>query len=91
MDKEYLVIDVRTAGEFERGHIEESINIPLNELESHIDELKQAGKDLILCCASGARSGHACQILAQYGLKNIQNGGSWSILQFQLNDNNLEK
>jgi len=90
-DKEFMIIDVRTLGEYERGHIEGSINIPLNELEASVDELKKVEKDLILCCASGMRSGQACTILAQYGLKNVYNGGSWSILQFQLNDIKLEK
>ena len=88
---DYLVVDVRTRGEYERGNIEGSINIPLNELDASVGELKNTGKDIILCCASGMRSGQACQILAQYGLKNVYNGGSWSILQFQLNDIKLEK
>jgi rhodanese-related sulfurtransferase len=34
-------------------------------------------KPLILCCASGNRSGHAAQFLQQHGLQEVYNGGGW--------------
>jgi len=72
----YIVIDVRTYQEFIGGHVSGSINIPLQELPQKIDSLKQYHKPLILCCASGGRSGQAQHYLQQLGLACI-NGGSW--------------
>ena len=53
------VVDVRTMEEFEGGHVEDSINIPLHEITSRMDELKALKSPLVLCCASGGRSGQA--------------------------------
>jgi phage shock protein E len=85
-DSNMIVIDVRTHGEFCRGHIEGSVNIPLNEIGDRIDEISAYNKAIMLCCASGVRSMQAYHLLSQYGIKKVYNGGSWSILQHQLND-----
>jgi rhodanese-related sulfurtransferase len=75
-EKQGTVIDVRTAGEFEGGHVAGSVNIPLCEISDRIEELKKLKSPLILCCASGNRSEQALHYLAQQGIKSI-NGGSW--------------
>lgn len=74
--KQGTIIDVRTVGEFCGGHAEGSINIPLNELPSRVDELTTMQQPLLLCCASGGRSGQAAQFLSQFGLECF-NVGSW--------------
>lgn len=70
------VIDVRTRMEFAGGHVAGSINIPLDELVERIDEIKVMSEPIVLCCASGGRSGQATNYLKSLGI-NCENGGSW--------------
>ena len=56
------IVDVRTPGEFMGGHVVGSINIPLQEIEQRIDELTALKQPLVLCCASGGRSGKSGRI-----------------------------
>ena len=58
-----IVIDVRTPEEYSRGHIENSVNIPLDKLEQSLDLLNDKEKTIITCCASGMRSEKAKKIL----------------------------
>ncbi len=69
------IVDVRTPSEFMSGHVEGSINIPLQELPGRVDEIRKLGK-VILCCASGIRSMQAASILESQGI-DCSNGGSW--------------
>ena len=78
---DYKFIDVRTNSEFLSGHIENSIHIPLQELENRLNEIKQIKqKNIIVYCRSGARSSNATSILLKNNFK-VQNlsGGilSW--------------
>jgi len=75
-EKEGTIVDVRTPMEFSGGNAEGSINIPLQELDKRIEELKSLKQPLVLCCASGGRSGQATQYLKQQGIECF-NGGSW--------------
>ena len=70
------IVDVRTITEFMGGNIEGSINIPLQEIQQRMDELKNLKEPLVLCCASGNRSGQATHFLSQLGIECC-NGGSW--------------
>ncbi len=70
-----IIIDVRTEDEFAYGAYPGAINIPLDELEERIDELKNKDQKIILYCASGARSAYALQYMKQMGFKNAENGG----------------
>jgi len=70
------IVDVRTPGEFMGGHVAGSINIPLNEIPQRVNELKSMKQPIVLCCASGGRSGQATAFLQQHGI-NCENGGSW--------------
>jgi rhodanese-related sulfurtransferase len=76
LQKEAIVIDVRTEQEFAEGHVQGSKNIPLNTIGAQIDAIKKIGKPVITCCRSGARSGSAASILKQNGVDAI-NGGPW--------------
>jgi rhodanese-related sulfurtransferase len=70
------ILDVRTYGEFMGGNVAGSINIPLNEIQERIEELQKLKAPLVLCCASGNRSGQAQHFLSQQGIE-CYNGGSW--------------
>jgi len=75
-EKRLTIVDVRTPEEFRGGHVAGAVNIPLSEVLSHVEELKALTKPVVLCCASGNRSGQAHRFLQQHGLE-CYNGGSW--------------
>ena len=77
-----LVLDVREASDFGKGHIKNSKNIPLSSFKAHLDEIsKQKDVPVLAYCASGNASGKACRLLQQAGFSNVHNitGGlnSW--------------
>ncbi|GGU96029.1 transporter [Streptomyces albospinus] len=67
---ELTAIDVRTPGEHASGHLPDAHNIPLDRLDAALPALRTAAarRDLLLVCASGARSAQACERLAEYGI-----------------------
>ena len=75
-----IVLDVRSKGEYQGGHIKGSINIPVDVLSSNLGKLKK-DKTIITCCASGMRSASAKSILQSNGFANVHNGGGWMSLQ----------
>ena len=76
-----VIIDVRSKGEYAGGHINGSVNIPLDSLSSNLGKLKDKNKAIITCCASGMRSASAKSMLASKGYTNVHNGGGWYGLQ----------
>ena len=76
MSNKQTIVDVRTPGEFMGGHVAGSINIPLQEIQERIGEIKELPQPIILCCASGNRSGQATSFLKSQGIE-CSNGGSW--------------
>ena len=75
-EKRGTIVDVRTPDEFRGGNVVGSINMPLQEIDRRLSEIKTLKSPLILCCASGNRSGQAQRYLAQQGIE-CYNGGSW--------------
>lgn len=75
-----VIVDVRTRGEYQSGHLPNSINIPVDTLVQNIKKLNK-GKAIITCCASGTRSASAMRILKSNGFEQVYNGGSWSSLK----------
>jgi phage shock protein E len=75
-----LIVDVRSEGEFKMGHINDAINIPLNEIKTIVTELKRMNKPIITCCKSGVRSKVAASQLSSMGLE-AYNGGAWYALE----------
>lgn len=75
-----IILDVRTEGEFDLGHVKGSLNLPLDEVRGQIAKLKKAGKPVIACCRSGRRSGIATVWLQQAGIRSI-NGGAWTTVR----------
>ncbi len=74
------IVDVRSRGEFQGGHLKNSVNIPLDQLGSNVGKLSKA-KPIITCCASGMRSSSAVGILKSKGFNDVYNGGSWLSLR----------
>lgn len=73
-----VIVDVRTPAEYMGGHVAGSINVPLNEVPQRISEFKKMD-NIVLCCASGGRSGQATMFLKQQGIE-CSNGGSWLVV-----------
>lgn len=79
-----IILDVRTPEEFKNGHINGSVNIPVQILQGKIADLKKKGKPVVAVCRSGARSGMAVGVLRGAGLE-AYNGGAWNRLEHELN------
>jgi len=80
LSKGAVIVDVRSPMEFKSGHVNGSINWPLDTIEENIHKLKDMNKAIVLCCASGMRSGSAKSILKRYGIE-CYNGGGWHSLR----------
>lgn len=72
-----VVIDVRTASEYDNGKVPGSINIPVDRIASSIQRIKEMKRPVIFCCASGVRSSKAVSIARSNGIKEVYNGGNW--------------
>jgi rhodanese-related sulfurtransferase len=77
------IIDVRTKGEFQSGHIKGAVNIPLDSLKNNLSKLKK-DKPVITCCASGMRSASAKGLLKANGFVDVYNGGAWVSLNSKI-------
>lgn len=78
------IIDVRSPQEFASGHVQGSINIPLDQLDKNLDKLGSKSTPIITCCASGMRSGVAKSNLKNKGFEEVYNGGGWMSLNGKL-------
>lgn len=75
-----VILDVRSKGEYQGGHIKGSINISVDTLSNNLSKLKK-DKAIITCCASGMRSAAAKNILKSNGFTEVHNGGGWMSLE----------
>jgi phage shock protein E len=80
-----IIIDVRTSGEYNSGHISGSTNVPLDKIKSKIKKIENLKKPVIFCCASGMRSSQATSIAKSRGV-DAYNGGGWSGLKRKINN-----
>ena len=74
-NEDVTVVDVRNNWEYDEEHVNNAVNIPLNEIPARIDEIRKLNGPVILYCRSGNRSGAAVHILKQAGITNVYNGG----------------
>jgi phage shock protein E len=79
-----VIVDVRTVNEYDQGRIKGSVNIPLNRIPASIERIRHMQKPVIICCASGTRSGKAISILKANGINEVLNGGNWMKLLKQM-------
>ena len=78
--KGVTVLDVREPGEFQSGHIEGAMNVPLGKLEANLDRIPK-GQHVLAYCGHGERSSTAASLLERAGigsLLNLSGGiGAW--------------
>lgn len=74
-----IIVDVRTPEEFSDGHINGSLNVPVDEIGQAMAWLLK-DVPVVVVCASGARSAHAKFVLESNGYKEVYNGGAWDSL-----------
>lgn len=67
-----MIIDSRTKEEYDFGHIEGAINIPVDEIRSRLNEIPR-DKKIIVYCAVGLRGYIASRILMQHGYTDVYN------------------
>ena len=79
-DGSVTLLDVRTEGEYRRGHLNGFRNIPLDDLREHLDELER-DKPVYVNCQTGLRSYLACRLLTQYGFSCSHLSGGYSFYQ----------
>ncbi|WP_200374222.1 rhodanese-like domain-containing protein [Thiocystis violacea] len=72
--RDAVVIDVRPAADYARGHIINALNIPMNGFKNQMATLnKHKGKPIIVNCRSGAQSSVACGQLRKAGFEEVYN------------------
>lgn len=85
LNKNAVILDVRTVAEYNMGHIEGSVNIPLSKL--HEGDIPFSNKTVIInCCSHGLRSVKAMKVLKSRGFPNVYNGGVWNDLEKLVKD-----
>jgi len=70
-----VLLDVRTAGEYAEGHIENSLNLPLQNIEQAVSVIKDKDTPLFVHCRSGGRSASATAALKKMGYTNVSDIG----------------
>lgn len=78
-DPQVVVLDVRTPEEFAAGHVPGAINVPHDQVEARIAELRGArDRDLVVYCRSGKRAGVALETLGRLGFTRLAHlEGDW--------------
>jgi len=72
-----VVIDLRTAYEFDQGHVPRALNIPIDRIRANIGRIQDLKKPVILCCSNGSHCWEAVNILQEAGIPGVINGGDW--------------
>ncbi len=73
-DESALILDVRSAAEYKKGHIRNSKNIPLANLAAKLPELeKYKTRPVLAYCNAGNMSGKACRLLQKSGFSDVHN------------------
>ncbi len=69
------IIDVREPFEFTEEHIPGALNMPLNSIPAHAEEIRNFNCPVVLYCRSGNRSEMALRMLSAQGIADLYNGG----------------
>jgi rhodanese-related sulfurtransferase len=79
-DRSPFVLDVRTTGEFTRGHIPDAVNIPVDELRDRLNEVPR-DREVAAYCQVGQRGYLATRVLLQAGFQAANIGGGYKTYQ----------
>lgn len=71
-DEEFLLLDVRKKGEFEKGHLQGAQSIFVGELQDRLDEVADA-RPIVTFCGTGYRASNAASILRRNGFEQVEN------------------
>ena len=82
----YCIVDVREPFEFDRGHVDGAINLPLSRFMEGLNHIEQCDGHVLFYCRSGMRSGQATSFLQSRGFENVRNGGSMFEMETYLRD-----
>ena len=75
-----VIIDLRTAYEYDQGHIPRSLNIPTDRIKANIDRIRDLRKPVILCSGPAGGAWEAMDVLRSAGITRVLNGGDWQSL-----------
>ena len=89
-DGSVTLLDTRTVGEYQRGHIEGFYNIPVDELRDRLNEVNPT-KPVYVICQSGLRSYISCRILEGNGYTAYNFAGGFRFYEAVMNDRALVK
>ena len=70
-----VLLDVRTVDEYRQGHIDGSLNIPLQNIQAVKNNIPDLDKPIYVHCLSGARSAQATSVLKSMGYTNVTDIG----------------
>jgi len=70
-----VLLDVRTASEFKRGHIPRALNIPVDDLRERIDEIPR--EELVVYCQVGQRGHTGTLLLREFGFDAVNLDGGY--------------
>ncbi len=80
-----LIVDTRTPGEFQNGHVKGAVNIPYDVIAQSIAQFEtDPARPIVLYCRSGSRSAMAKRSLLSAGYTNVTDAGSIGNMQRQL-------
>jgi rhodanese-related sulfurtransferase len=73
-----VLLDVRSPQEYATQRLPEAVNIPVDQLEARVDEVRQFARPLVVYCASGMRSNRAAGVLRRANIPDVHDLGSLS-------------
>lgn len=82
-NEEYVLIDVRSVGEYNSGHIPIAINIPHTQIQDYANKIPK-NKLIIVYCKVGGRAGTARKKLMELGYENVINFGGINSWKYEL-------
>lgn len=73
-DKDLIILDVREPKDFNNGHLLNAINIPIEDIDKRMDELRNyKSKDIIVYCNTGRKSAEVAEKLVEHGFTYVTN------------------
>ena len=73
-----IIIDIRTANEFDQGKVRGSINIPTDRIDINLRRIAHMHRPIIICSNSDSENERVISFLKANGVKEIYNGGYWT-------------